>query len=161
MTGLSLYMLAEAYQRIQDADDDGFEAALADLEDAIDAKADGVARVIRSLDAEAEVLMAEAKRLTDKAKARANRADGLKAYLLSNLVAVGLKQVKGPLFTVAVQDSPPSLNVLDREAIPDAYRVLPPPPTWRPDAKAIIDAVKRGETVPGAEIVIGKHLRIR
>ncbi len=157
---MHLYELTEAYRRIQDAEDDSFEAALADLQDAIDVKADGVARIIRSLEGEAEVFEAKAKRLSEKARARANRADGLKAYLLANLEAVGLKQVKGSLFTVAIQDSPPRLNVIEMDAIPDSWRVYPPS-TWRPDARAIIQLWRDGQVVPGTEVVVGKHLRIR
>lgn len=157
---LRLYELTEAYRRLQDLDDEDFDTALGDLADAIEVKAEGIARVIRSLEAEGEVLAAEAKRLLDKSNTRANRADGLKAYLLAELTAVGLKQVKGPLFTVAVQDSTPRCSVVDMDAIPEAFRVYPPS-TWRPDARAIIQLWRDGQAVPGTEVVVAKHLRIR
>ncbi len=152
-----LSLLTEAYWRIQDADDESFEAALADLGDAIEIKADNIAVMLRLLDTEDDAAKVAMRR-------RQRRGEALTAYLMTTLEQAGTERVQGQLFTVSIEANPPSLNVLDREAIPYLYRVLPPQPpqpAWRPDAKAIIDALKKGETVPGAEIVVGKHLRIR
>ena len=65
--GLRLYELAPAYAYLIDAldDDDSGDghAHLDALSDAIDAKAAGIAHVLAQLDAEAEALRAEEKRL--------------------------------------------------------------------------------------------------
>lgn len=162
---MRLYELADAYRTIQTAatedwDDAAFTQALEDIQDAIGDKAENIAKLIRGLEADAEVIDSEVKRLTARRDARRNRAEDLKAYLKANLEAVGMTSVKGQLFTVTIQNSPPRCNITDLDAIHWSYRVVIPE-TWRPDAKAIIEAIKRGEYVLGAEVIIGTHLRIR
>jgi len=161
---MNLYQLTDAYKLVQAAaeeDDDGaFETALADLQGAIGDKAENIARLVVALEAEAGAYDAEAKRLTARRDARRNRVEGLKTYLKSNLLAAGIDRVKGALFTVAIQASPPSLKILDREAIPDTFRVYPPL-KWQPDTRAILQVARDGQTVPGTEVVRGTHLVIR
>lgn len=164
---MNFFELSRAYQQILDFETatDGqagaFDLALAQLSDAIEDKAENIAKVIRSLEAEAEAFDNEAKRLAEQAKVRRNKVDRLKEYLLLGLTAAGKDRVKGALFTVAVQDSPPRCEVMDAGSVPDVFQVVIPA-TMRVDAKAIIQHFRdTGEQVPGAVVSAGKHLRIR
>lgn len=173
MASMTLYELTDAFRLLLDAaqsePDSGpegeaespFAAALAQLEGSINDKAEGVAAVIRTLDLEADAIEAEAKRLAQRAGARRNRAASLKAYLMDQLDKAGMAKAGGVRFSVAVQASPPSVRVLDEAAVPMEYQVVIPA-SVRVDAKAILAHYKEtGEPVPGAEVVQGRHLRIR
>ena len=161
-----LYELTGAYARVlsimeeSDAPEE-WDLALEDLRDGIEAKAENIARLVRVLESDADAFEAEAKRLTSRAKARTSQVARLKDYLKMNLVFVGLEKVKGILFTVSLQDSPPACQIVELAAIPAEYRVVIPE-TWRPDARAIIDAWKESQVqIPGTEVIQSKHIRIR
>ena len=161
-TGLTLYQLTGAYQMLAEADaqdDEGFAAALAQLSDAIEIKAENTAAVIRTLDLEADAIEAEAKRLQQRATTRRNRVESLKTYLMQQLAAAGKASVQGRLFTVSVQASPASVTITDAAAVPDTYLV---PQAPKVDARAILAFWRESGTIPpGVEVQQGQHLRIR
>lgn len=159
---MKLYELTEAYQRLLDANEDGeFDAALSALGGELDGRVESLAKVVRSLEAEAEVYGAEAERLKDRQAAAIKRAQDLKDYLLGVLLTLDRTSVKGQLVTVSMHASPPRCDVLDAEAVPVAFRKVVPE-TWQPDKGAIIAHWKAsGEQVPGAQVRQGKHVRIR
>ena len=154
---MKLYELTDAYALL--LEEEGYEDALAQLSDAIEEKAENIAAVIRSLEAEEATFEQEAKRLREKAIARGNKVHNLKTYLLQNLQAAGIDKVKGRLFTVSVQPSPPSCTVEDEGLVPQDWKALIPE-QWRVDAKRIIAAYKEGVNVPGTIVVEGHHIRI-
>jgi len=162
---IKLYELTDAYVRIlalaEEAEDGEWLEALAGLQGAIEEKAENTAKMIRSLEADAETFRAEAERMLAISKSRQNRVTSLKDYLKANLEAAGMDKVKGQLFTVSLQSSPPSCRVMDEAAIPIEYqRVIPA--RIEVDARAIIAHWRdTGEAIPGVEVVQSKHLRIR
>jgi len=164
---MHLYNLTETYARLLDTVDDEesddalIQLVLGDSTDDILAKVENTAKAIRILEGEAAAARAEAERLAKRAKARENRVDWLKNYIKSNLEAVNLDKLVAGLFTVAIQNnSTPTVNYPDLDAIPEAWRIYPPP-TWRPDTRAIVQLWRDGQTVPGTEVIVGRHLRIR
>lgn len=161
-SGLKLYELTAAYQMLAEADaqdDDSFAAALAELSDAIEQKAEQTAAVIRTLELEADAIEAEAKRLQQRAAVRRDRVETLKLYLMEQLAAAGKTSVQGKRFTVGVQASPPSVKVVDPAAVPDTY-LLPQAP--KVDTRAILTYWREsGSVPPGVEVQQSQHLRIR
>jgi len=157
---MKLYELAEAFQRLTDMEDEAFEVALGQLSGEISDKVENVAKVVRTLEAEANVYKQEIDHLLNAAQARLNRTTALKQYLLANMEAVGIDKVKGALFTVSVLDSPPSCQILDEEAVPLEYKERIE--SWKIDRKGLIAAWKAGGDIPpGAVITQGRHIRIR
>ncbi len=76
--------------------------------------------------------------------ARSKRSLALKV-----MEEAGLEKLLEPDFTVSVRTAPCALEVLDEQQIPDCY--------WRPqppklDRKAALDAICRGEKVPGVAL---------
>ena len=92
---LKLYEYTELYQRLQDIGEEGLdiEAALATVQEDFNTKAENVAKVIRSLEAEAKAYQDEINRLNQAAQARANRGQRLKDYLRQNMEALNLDTV--------------------------------------------------------------------
>jgi hypothetical protein len=161
---IKLYTLTDSYRKVLDLLDNDQDESLKDtleaITDAIDAKAEGIAKIIRTMDAEAEAIKAEEQRLAQRRKAVENRRNGLKEYLETQLTLSGIDKVKTATFTVALQNNPPSVNVLDDTLIPQDYKTHVPE-AWNVNKKAILDAIKMGIEIPGAEVFQGRSLRIR
>jgi hypothetical protein len=161
---MKLYELTDNYRQILDILDEGQDEALQDtldsIKDAIEQKAEGIAKIIRTMDAEAEAIKTEEHRLAQRRKAIESRRDGLKRYLEDQLNLIGIDKVKTATFTVALQNNPPSVNVLDDTVIPTTFKVHIPE-QWNVDKKAIMQALKDGQEIPGVELFQGRSLRIR
>lgn len=54
-----------------------------------------------------------------------------------------------------------SVEVRDEKALPPAYLTFPEQPAPRPNKKALLDALKAGKVIPGAELVKNDRLEIR
>ena len=143
-------------------------ALLDEAEGTLAEKAERVALKVRELQAEAEVIKAEAVRLTQRAKTASNAADSLKSYLRHALDAAGIPVIKGTLVTVALQKNPPSVQgELSPEAIHDLYEdgakfASMIPAQFVLDKKAVIAAHGLGAPIPaGLQVTQGTSLRIR
>ena len=157
---LTLYELTDNYQQLLDmadeADPQAFEDTLEALQDEINHKAENLAKVIRTYEAEAKALEEEKKRLESRISARKNKVQRLKDYLKDNLEKAGMQKAKGKTFTVWVQDSE-KVHVSDESAIPEQYFVM----KRQLSKTAIKEAIENGQQVAGAEIVKNKSIRIR
>ena len=61
----------------------------------------------------------------------------------------GLRKLEQPDFTASVRSSPPSLLVIAEDQIPEVYWVPQPP---KLDRQAILNGLKRGEDIGGAQL---------
>lgn len=167
MSNLSLYQLSgnylEALEFLTDPEadfpteviNDTLEALGGKLED----KAINVAKFMRNMEAAAEAIKIAEADMAKRRKALENRVKWLKEYLKGNMEACGISKIECPYFKIAIQANPAAINILDESSIPDQFKeqVI----TWKIDKAAIKDAIKAGETVPGAELVNGTRLAIR
>lgn len=162
---MTLYELTGAYLDVQkavydpDFDQESAEAALADITDALEEKADNYARIIKQLDADADAIAEEIRRLSARKAMLDNRADWLKGHLQMAMTATGKTKFKTAFFSFGIQKNPVSV-VLDVDLlhIPDTYLIQQPP---KVDKKAIGAAIKAGEDVRFAHLEQGESLRIR
>lgn len=160
---MKLYELAANYAQLlelsQDPDIDPavFEDTLASLEDAIEQKAENIAKIIRTLTSEAEAIKAEEQRLANRRKALENRVEGLKQYLATSLEQAGLEKVKTPTFTVSFRTNRASVTILDETLIPEEYFKV----TKTPMKDAIRELLEQGQEIPGVALERGKYLTIR
>lgn len=175
---MQLYELAAQYQALLEAADEGegaFTTALDQLGGELAAKAVSVAKVIKTLEAEADVYTAEMKRLQDHVLALGNSATRLKGYLRDNMVAAGLTHIQGDVVDLRIQEGPPAVSVIN-EALLDAVwkraRLTLPLAqvpeelvglaTVEVDKRAILDFVKAGNPDPAGTVVArSSYLRIR
>ena len=134
------------------------EARIDALELTLEAKADAIAGLIRSADAESEAVDLEVQRLTARRNAARNRATRLKQYLHDTLDRLGRDRVEGRRFKVRLQrNGSPSIRWtrLPDDLPPEFRRV-----TIEPDGKAALAAYKAGELPEGFEATVGRHVRI-
>lgn len=155
---MKLYDIAEIYENLENIDD---EVAVATAMDAVDAaleeKLESTAKVIRNLEAEAEALEAEEKRLKAWKTAVKNRIADIKGYVQENLEAMGKDKVTSGIFKWSIQANAPSVNILDESLIPDDYWKI----ERKPMKTEIKKAIEAGELTEGVELVRTKSLRLR
>lgn len=164
---MRLYELTEAYRKVQTylegavEDEDIAQEALQlldDLEENIEAKLCGIARVVKNLGADVDALKAEEQRLYQRRKTTENNIERLKAYAQRQMEFAQITKAKDELFTVALQKNPPSVRIADESAVPEAYRIPQPD---KIDRRALLDELKAGVEIEGCELVQTEGLRIR
>ena len=131
------------------------------LDGEIEAKADGIAKIIKNKLAEAEALKTEEGRLYKRRKSCENTVEYLKKYLQANLEAVGKTKFKTLLFSfsVATNGGKQPLSITDNLGeIPGRY-LIPQSPI--PDKDAIRELLEKKEVEWAHLEPRGKSLRIR
>ncbi len=160
---MRLYELTEAYKSIwelvtdEDVDLEALEMALNQVEEDINQKAENMAKLVKSIEADVEVIKAEEQRLSTRRKALENKKDNMKQYLEMQLNTAKIEKIKTPVFTIAIQNNPPSVELVDENLIPQSYKSY----EVKIDKKSILSALKEGQAIPGADIKRTKSLRIR
>lgn len=163
--GLALYALTERYQILQnllvdgEVDEQTLKDTMASVEGDITQKVDNCAAVMRSLELEADAYRIEEVRLAERRKVLEANRDRLKRYVQFELESVGIDKCKGARFYVTIQNNPWKVNISDEAAVPADY--------WREvlerslDKKAVLEALKAGDSVPGATMTQERSLRVK
>lgn len=162
---MKLYEISSAILAAFDQTDDngellpGVEERLTELEGELADKADNIAALMRTCEAEAAAYKTEADRLGQLAGSAAAKADRLKRYLKAELERAGIAKLDCPRFKLAIQkNSVPSVAIAFDAEIPDRFARV----RRELDTKAVIDAVKAEQPIPDTISVIhGTHLRVR
>lgn len=155
---MKLYDIAEIYENLENIDDEVAVAAAMDVVDAaLEEKLESTAKVIRNLEAEADGLEVEEKRLKARKMAVKNRIADIKGYVQGNLEAMGKDKVTSGIFKWSIQANAPSVNILDESLIPDDYWKI----ERKPMKTEIKKAIESGELTEGVELVRTKSLRLR
>lgn len=144
-----------------DTDPVAFEDTMEALGLEIEDKADGYAKVIRQMEADAAACDAEAKRLRNKELTMKARIKRMKENLQDTMEVTGKRKFKTPLFSFSVQKNPPSLvlDEVDTARIPADY-LIPQEP--KIDTAKLKSDIKAGKDLDGiAHLESGYSLRIK
>ena len=119
--------------------------------------------VLRDRESFVDAIYKEIERLTERMNAEKKRIERTKNWLLSSMVTLEIKQVECPLFTIAVQDNPPSVDVYNDKLIPEEYMRVPEPkpPVPAPDKRLILADLKAGKEVAGCVLKRDKRIVIK
>jgi len=153
LTGKYLDLLNMA----EDVDPTVFHDTLDAIQDTIEVKADGYAKVDKEFAKDEVALREEAQRLSARASSIGNKRRLLKQNLQDSMEATDTPKIKTDKFTIYIQNNPAKLNIEDESQIP-AYLTV---------TKHVIDnakikqLLKEGKEVPGAELTVGRSLRIK
>ena len=121
-------------------------------------KADNVARYVDHLRALASFRSDQASRLADLAAADQRRADKLTDYMLKVLTTLQPDATKFSLPTHELRSrQATSVEIVDEELLPDELMRV----KKAPDKSAIKAALKRGDAVPGAQLVTRRSWTVR
>lgn len=159
---MKLYELSNAYKELLDREDLDPQAVVDTLDaikDAIEIKADGIASVIDELRSSAERKKAKAKDWSESAKADLQRAQWLKQYLTSELDNAGIKKVETDNHLLSVRNFKASTVIDDFDALPDDYKITKTDIVS--NKSSIYQALKAGETVPGAHLEDNRSVVIK
>lgn len=162
----SLALIAQEYRSAAmaladlDLDPQTIADTLEGLSGDLEVKAQAVAHMVRSFEADAAACEAWGRDAITRSKAIGARADRLREYLRMNLEAADIQKIEGPGICIGWRKSS-AVVVHQEELLPAEYlrQALPPPP--EPDKKAIGAALKDGKDVPGAHLEHRRSLQIR
>ena len=156
---MQLYELTEIYLNLKDMDieEGDLNAALENIDDEIETKADNIAKVLRDFDGDIEALKSEEERLAKKRKAIENRQKHLKEYLQNAMLVLDKRKFKTDLFSFNIQKNAPSMRILDESKIPEDYYKI----EKKLNKNDLKEAVKSGLFEDAAELVQTESLRIR
>lgn len=133
---MKLYEIAEEYAALLDmlSDEEVEEEVLRDTMEAINMefedKADNYAKIIRELEAGAETLKAEERRLSSRRKRLENRSQWLKNELEANMRFIGKTKFRTDLFSFNIQKNAglqPLIIDGTLEDIPGRFLIPQPP----------------------------------
>jgi len=159
-----LYSLTGRYQALLEIAEQGEDvsAALGELDDAIEAKAVNVCKVLAQLEADALASDAEATRLAARSKTYANGAERLRQYIKACMTSAKIRSIKSPQFSITISPGQDKVVITDISKIPKELMRQPKTPLAEPDKAAILAAYKADGTLPsGVEIHETTTLRIR
>lgn len=132
-----------------------FEQVLNELEATKESKLKNIGLLVKELEASADILKTEAKRLTDRANTKLNRVNWLKSYLSSYLNG---QKWECPEVAYSFRAST-SVEIADKTQLPDEYfrEVI----TREPDKTKIAADLKNDIDVAGAILVKKQNLQIK
>jgi len=157
-----LYELSDHISQIQtmlENGEEGLEDTLEALELSFEEKAESIIKLWHSKMAEAEVIKSEENRLADRRKRIEKEAEWLHQYVEREMKRLDRERIKSPLFTISLQKNPPSVSIFDESAIPSEYFNIKEVKSI--DKRIILDQLKAGFEIPGAEIKQERRLSIR
>jgi len=158
-----LYELTGQYEKVlsminDEADMVAINDTLESLEGEITEKAESIAKMMKSIEADETAIKAEEERLYNRRKALENRRLSIKEYLESQLISANIDKIKGAIFTISIQNNAPSVLIGEDAKVPEQYYIPQEP---KLDKKALLDDLKAGAVYEGIALQQTKSLRVR
>lgn len=161
---LSLFNIKEEYRKLAEAIIESGGELTPDLNEALEInqqhlqeKAANYGYIIKQAEYEVDMLDAEIARLSNLKKARQLMVDKLKNKISEAMEFYDIEKIESETIKLSFRRSE-SVEVTDETAIPSEYKVPQPDKISK---SAIKDAIKSGESVPGAIIVVKQNLQIK
>lgn len=162
---MTLYELTGEWQQVlsmmedPDVPEEAVRDTLEGLSGEIEEKADGYAKVMRQLQAEAEAIEKEEERLNDRRDHLMSRIVSMKSALMEAMRTTGKTKFKTALFSFGIRKAGMKKLVIDHEeAVPDKYWKQPPKVI---DTKMLKADLASGDMVGVAHLEQSEYLSIR
>lgn len=160
----NLYKLTSNYEEVlnmlydEDTDEQMILDTLESIEEEIEDKADGYAKIIKELEVKRNARKEEVKRLTESAKIFENRVNALKSNLFNAMKATGKTKFATDLFTFnIVKNGGKQVLTIDGD-VPEKYTKT----VIENDTDKIRQALENGENLSFAHLEPrGESLRIK
>ena len=130
---------------------------LAIVESDLQTKTQGYVSVIKTLDAECDIIDLEIKRLQSLKKVRNNTIERLKNAISQAMNTFEIDKIETPLNKITFRNSK-SVNIIDVEMLPNTCVIIERKPISKTEIRKLIES---GIEVSGAEIVESKSLQIK
>lgn len=141
---------------IRDVVEDDAELLATSVEgetDLIEAIASGVDR-IATLNTHCEVLENQVRALKERASRFAAQAERIKSAVFVAMGQAELRKIELPEATLTIRAVPPKVEISNEADVPARFWKAQDP---KLDRKAVLDALKSGELVPGASLSNGSE----
>ena len=168
MANMSLYEIDSRIRAIIDgiydaADEDGVVeeidfTELKQLQEDRKTKLENIALYIKNTEAEAAAIKAEEEKLKARRERLENKAKRLREYVINSMKENKDEPLKTARCEVSIKDNEKT-DITDLDSIPEAF--IKVKVEKNPDKTAIKKAIKAGQTVPGAQIIINTTLTIK
>ena len=162
---MNLFNITTEYKQLEAAliENEGeltpeLETALQINQDQLQAKGISYGYVIKSIEAESDIIDAEIKRLTQLKKVRDNAAERLKTTLKQAMEMYGVLELKTPTLKISFRKSE-SVEIIDMDLLDKKYITVKT--TEMSNKTEIKEALKRGEVIEGAELRTNNNLQIK
>lgn len=120
-------------------------------------KVEGCAYAIANKQSTLDALDIEIRVLQERKRKLKNGLDRLKGYVADNIAAID-GRMELPVMSLSVRNTE-AVEIYDIDRVPDKFKVEKV--EVRADKKAIHEAIKNGERVEGAALVINRNLVVR
>jgi len=162
-----LYQLTDEFRAIENmiAENEGeiSEAeimAMDEIKKDFENKAESIAKMIQNLKGEYSAVKTEAQRLAKRATSIKNKIDWLKNYAKNEMIAIGIKTVKGETLSMTIKNVKSSVEIINEDQVPDSFKEKIV--AFRVDKNSCLEAYKAGVPVPGIKVLENnKSLTIR
>lgn len=158
-----LYELSTAYnavlQQLEDADETDLQCltdTLNAITGSIEIKVDGIAKMLKII-SDTSAIDGEIDRLQKMKKSATSKERWLKSYLTGQMELMNLTKLKTDLFSVNIQNNPPSVDDYDPAIIPAQYQQV----SYSLDKRKMLEDLKNNIEIPGACLKQSKSIRIR
>ena len=152
---MKLYEISQdLHNALENADDEMLPELLQQFND----KANDLLRYCLNMRSDCEKIKEHCDTLTAKRKAIESRIDAIQLYILNEMQVNGIQSIKDKdgLFTAKIAKNPPSVQVVDENAVPPEFVQVET--VKKIDKKAILQHAKdTGEIVAGVEIITDKQ----
>ena len=167
MTSLpALYQLEAQFDQLQELVDSGdldpqtLADTLEGLEGTLEEKRLAVGAYIGNLLAEAAMVKEAERRMAERRKTAETRAQWLKDYLLQSMEKHGITEITCPEWRLRIRENPPAVEIDDGANTPIEYCETIPE-QYRPDKRAIKNAILAGVQIDGHRVVRRKRLEFK
>lgn len=158
-----MYELTAVYQQLQNQIECGEDVddLMQEINDELEAKADGYARIIRNMEGDIDAFKAEEKRLAEKRRSLESAVEKMKQNLFDSMKSTGKTKFKTELFSFAIQKNGGALPIVvdvPVDDLPDDLVII----TEKPDLKAIKKLIEENGDLTYAHFgERGESLRIK
>ena len=158
---MNLFKLSQNYMQVihmaEELDEETLKDTLDSINESIELKVENTAYVIKTLEANANAYKDEMDRMAKSKKTIDNNIKNLKLYMQQAMEQTGMDKIEGKLIKVSIQNNPPSVYVTQEESLKE-YMVEQPK---KLDKRALLDDLKQGVVVAGAELQQTRSVRIK
>ena len=141
-----------------DLDKENYSEIMLFLRDELKNKSSSLLKYIQDLQAKSKIAKEESDRLLKLSKARLNKAERLKSYLVSTLQTLEMKKIETDLGSYGLRKSS-AVDVYDMAALPEEFVRITE--ERKADKEKIKEYIKTNGELQGARIVDNYSLQIR
>ena len=138
---------------------DELEKKLDSLSLSFTEKAEGIVKLTRNLEGDELAIENEIHRLQNRLNSISGLRNRLENYIKTSMEVAGKEEVNLGIHNIAIVNNPPSAEEVDREKTPAHFITIKTEKII--SKREILDALKRGEEVPGWKLTHKTRLKIR